>query len=150
MYTAKRASAARRRAKRVQKERAQREGERSEKASEGAQRVTSPGPSPLLKPCGLIPPNREFPEYRFRILNRPLSENDLGAGRIFALLFPLQIAIFKAMPRLTIEAWTKNSAERVGRLIERKIIETGANFARSHLQKLWDRTYSLYNVLTAL
>jgi hypothetical protein len=48
MYTAKRASAARRRAKRVQKERAQREGERSEK-SEGAQRVTSPGPSPLLE-----------------------------------------------------------------------------------------------------
>ena len=74
-------------------------------------------------------------------------KTDLGAGRIFALLFPLQIAIFKAMPRLRIGAWTKTSAERVGRLIERKVIETGANFARSHLQKLWDWTYSLYNML---
>ena len=54
---------------------------------------------------------------------------------------------FEAMPRVRVKAHAKTSKDKVGDLIERTNFVSGANFARSHLQKIWDWMYSLYNVL---
>ena len=53
---------------------------------------------------------------------------------------------FEAMPRVRVKAHAKTSKDKVGDLIERT--NFGANFARSHLQKIWDWMYSLCNVCT--
>jgi hypothetical protein len=47
------------------------------------------------------------------------------------------MANFKAMPRVRAKAHRKYVQKRVLRLIERKNFESGANFARGHLQKIW-------------
>ena len=51
---------------------------------------------------------------------------------------------FEAMPRVRVKAHAKTSEDEVGDLIERTNFVSGANFARSHLQKIWDWMYSLY------
>ena len=53
---------------------------------------------------------------------------------------------FEAMPRVRVKAHAKTSKDKVGDLIERTNFVSGANFARSHLQKIWDWMYSLCNV----
>ena len=50
---------------------------------------------------------------------------------------------FEAMPRVRVKAHAKSSKDKVGDLIERTNFVSGANFARSHLQKIWDWMYSL-------
>ena len=53
---------------------------------------------------------------------------------------------FEAMPRVRVKAHAKTSKDKVGDLIERTNFVSGVNFARSHLQKIWDWMYSLCNV----
>ena len=59
------------------------------------------------------------------------------------------MANFEAMPRQKVKAHRKSALTKVLRLIERTNFVSGANFARSHLQKIWNWTQSLYNVLEA-
>ena len=51
------------------------------------------------------------------------------------------------MPRKKVKAHKKTSAYKVFRLIERNNFEYERNFRKSHLQKIWNWTHSLYNVL---
>ena len=50
------------------------------------------------------------------------------------------------MPRKKVKAHKKSSAYKVFRLIERNNFEYERNFRKSHLQKIWNWTHSLYNV----
>ena len=57
------------------------------------------------------------------------------------------MANFEAMPCKKVKAHRKPPLTKVLCLIKRTNFVSGANFARSHLQKIWDWMYSLYNVL---
>ena len=70
-----------------------------------------------------------------------------GRAKISSNTFLYKSENFKAMPRKKVKAHKKTSAYKVFRLIDRNNFEYERNFRKSHLQKIWNWTHFLYNVL---